>query len=82
MGGGIPQSNLVLNQIYANVLGKPVLGPSSKVTGIGSAIFAFYFDFSGPSREHHFGDVLPKLMRIARQDKSTRAEAGTELVRK
>jgi L-ribulokinase len=40
-GGGIPQNNSVLNQVYANVLGRPVLVPSSKVTGIGSAIFAF-----------------------------------------
>jgi L-ribulokinase len=40
-GGGIPQSNAVLNQVYANVLGRPVLVPSGKVTGIGSAIFAF-----------------------------------------
>ena len=40
-GGGIPQSNTVLNQVYANVLGRPVLVPSSKVTGLGSAIFAF-----------------------------------------
>lgn len=40
-GGGIPQSNAVLNQVYANVLARPVLVPSSKVTGIGSAIFAF-----------------------------------------
>jgi L-ribulokinase len=40
-GGGIPQNNFVLNQVYANVLGRPVLVPSSKVTGIGSAIFAF-----------------------------------------
>ena len=40
-GGGIPQNNPVLNQVYANVLGKPVLVPSSKVTGLGSAIFAF-----------------------------------------
>jgi L-ribulokinase len=39
-GGGIPQSNAVLNQVYANVLGRPVLVPSSKVTGIGSAVFA------------------------------------------
>ena len=39
-GGGIPQSNPVLNQVYANVLGRPVLVPSGKVTGIGSAIFA------------------------------------------
>ena len=40
-GGGIPQNSPVLNQVYANVLGRPVLVPSSKVTGIGSAIFAF-----------------------------------------
>jgi len=40
-GGGIPQSNAVLNQVYADVLGRPVLVPSSKVTGLGSAIFAF-----------------------------------------
>lgn len=40
-GGGIPQNNAVLNQVYANVLRRPVLVPSSKVTGLGSAIFAF-----------------------------------------
>jgi L-ribulokinase len=40
-GGGIPQTNKALNQIYANVLGRPVLVPSSKVTSLGSAIFAF-----------------------------------------
>src|SRR5262249_4575900 len=40
-GGGIPQNNRVLNQVYANVLGRPVLVPSGKVTGLGSAIFAF-----------------------------------------
>jgi L-ribulokinase len=40
-GGGIPQNNAVLNQVYANVLERPVLVPSSKVTGIGAAIFAF-----------------------------------------
>ncbi len=40
-GGGIPQRNNVLNQVYANVLGKPVLVPSGDVTSLGSAIFAF-----------------------------------------
>jgi L-ribulokinase len=39
--GGIPQKNNVLNQIYANVLGRPVLVPGSSVTSLGSAIFAF-----------------------------------------
>ncbi|HEX4156577.1 MAG TPA: ribulokinase [Acidobacteriaceae bacterium] len=38
--GGIPQNNGVLNQVYANVLGKPVLVPDSPPTSIGSGIFA------------------------------------------
>ena len=108
-GGGIPQSNPVLNQVYANVLGRPVLVPSSKVTGMGSAIFAFlaagtfktiaeaqqaicpahtvfepqaaeqnlyrdlyelyrniYFKFGRASQDSPFGEVLPKLIEIAR----------------
>jgi L-ribulokinase len=108
-GGGIPQSNPVLNQVYANVLGRPVLVPISKVTGLGAAIFAFlaagsfktideaqrgicpaysvfepqpetrgvyhelyslyrriYFDFGKPEGTP-FGDVLPKLIQLARQ---------------
>ena len=39
-GGGVPQKNEVLNRVYANVLKKPVLIPSSDVTSLGSAIFA------------------------------------------
>jgi L-ribulokinase len=39
--GGIPQKNNVLNRVYANVLGRPVLVPASNVVGLGSAIFAF-----------------------------------------
>jgi L-ribulokinase len=39
--GGIPQKNHVLNQLYANILGRPVLVPSTSVTSLGSAIFAF-----------------------------------------
>ncbi len=39
--GGIPQKNNALNQIYANVLSRPVLVPSKSVTSLGSAIFAF-----------------------------------------
>ena len=107
-GGGIPQNSPVLNQVYANVLGRPVLVPSGKVTGLGSAIFAFmaagafktigeaqdkicpkhtvyepqpetqqtyaalydlyrkiYFEFGNPASSQ-FGDVLPKLIQIAR----------------
>ncbi len=40
-GGGIPQKNETLNQIYANVLQKQVLVPEKEVTSLGSAIFAF-----------------------------------------
>jgi L-ribulokinase len=39
--GGIPQKNNVLNRIYANVLGRPVLVPAKSVVSLGSAIFAF-----------------------------------------
>jgi L-ribulokinase len=38
--GGIPQSNIMLNQIYANVLNKPVLVPDGTPTSLGSGIFA------------------------------------------
>jgi L-ribulokinase len=40
-GGGIPQKNPVLNQVYANVMGKTILVPAGDVTSLGSAIFAF-----------------------------------------
>ncbi len=112
-GGGVPQNSPVLNQVYANVLGKPVLVPSSKVTGLGSAIFAFlaagtfhtieeaqtrvcpsyrtftpeayeqkiyeelyplyrrvYFGFGKPGQVSDYGDVLPKLIQIARAEQS------------
>lgn len=110
-GGGVPQSNPVLNQIYANVLGRPVLVPASKVTGLGSAIFAFlaagtfptieeaqervcpsyrtftphaaeqktyeelyplyrqvYFGFGKSGQANDYGEVLPKLIQIARRE--------------
>lgn len=38
--GGIPQQNAVLNQVYANVLNKPVLVPDTPPTSIGAGIFA------------------------------------------
>lgn len=40
-GGGIPQKNEVLNQVYANVFNKSILVPEQEVTSLGSAIFAF-----------------------------------------
>jgi L-ribulokinase len=38
--GGVPQNNKVLNQVYADVLGKPVLVPDGIPTSLGSGIFA------------------------------------------
>jgi L-ribulokinase len=40
-GGGVPQNNAVLNQVYADVLHKPVLVPDGTPTSLGSAILAF-----------------------------------------
>jgi L-ribulokinase len=40
-GGGIPQKNHALNQVYADVLGVPVLVPQRSITSLGSALFAF-----------------------------------------
>jgi L-ribulokinase len=48
-GGGIPQRNQVLNQVYANVLNKTVLVPADDVTSLGSAIFAFLAAGAFPS---------------------------------
>jgi L-ribulokinase len=49
--GGIPQNNKVLNQIYANVLGKPVLVPDGIPTSLGSGIFALVAAGEFPSIE-------------------------------
>ena len=48
-GGGIPQRNELLNQVYANVLNKPILVPQGNVTSLGSAIFAFLAAKAFPS---------------------------------
>jgi L-ribulokinase len=50
-GGGVPQNNAVLNQVYANVLNKPVLVPDGTPTSLGSAIVAFVAAGTFPSIE-------------------------------
>ena len=40
-GGGVPRRNALLNQVYANTIGKPILVPETDVTSLGSSIFAF-----------------------------------------
>ena len=120
--GGIPQKNPVLNQIYANVLRRPVLVPSREVTSLGSAIFAFlaagafrsieeaqqricpshnvyrpqpetqsvydqlyalyrrlYFDFGRATSATAFGDVLPSLIHISREQSSATAEKSSAM---
>ena len=59
-GGGIPQTNSALNQVYADVLGRPVLVPASKVTGLGSAIFAFLAAGTFPTIEEAQRHVCPE----------------------
>jgi L-ribulokinase len=49
--GGIPQNNQVLNQVYADVLGKPVLVPAGIPTSLGSGIFALVAAGAFPSIE-------------------------------
>lgn len=59
-GGGIPQNNHVLNQVYANVLNRPVLVPGRRVTGLGSAIFAFLAAGTFPTLEAAQRAVCPE----------------------
>ena len=58
-GGGIPQKNRVLNQVYANALNKPVLVPAGDVTSLGSAIFAFLASGDFPSVEEAQAALCP-----------------------
>ena len=58
--GGIPQKNDVLNQVYANVLNRPVLVPAGNVMSLGSAIFAFLAAGVFPSVEHAQDQICPR----------------------
>ncbi|MGH9615499.1 MAG: ribulokinase [Acidobacteriaceae bacterium] len=49
--GGVPQNNAVLNQVYANVLDKPVLVPDGVPTSLGSGIMALVAGGAFPSIE-------------------------------
>lgn len=59
-GGGIPQRNEKLNQVYANALNKPVLVPQGDVTSLGSAIFAFLAAGAFSSIEEAQDALCPK----------------------
>jgi L-ribulokinase len=75
-GGGIPKKNAKLNQIYANVLRKPVLVPEGDVTSLGSVIIAFLAAGDFPSIEAAqnalcppFKTFLPEPTEAARYDR-------------
>ncbi len=70
-GGGIPQKNEVLNQIYANVLQKPVMVPKQEVTSLGSAIFAFLAAGTFASIEDAQSALCPDY-RVIEPDRSTK----------
>jgi L-ribulokinase len=59
-GGGVPRNNSVLNQVYADVLDRPVLVPESNVTGLGAAIFALHAAGAVASIEEAQALVCPK----------------------
>jgi L-ribulokinase len=58
--GGIPQNNPTLNQVYADVLGKPLLVPSGIPTSLGSGIFAMLAAGAVPSIEEAQSKLCPK----------------------
>jgi L-ribulokinase len=58
--GGVPQNNPVLNQVYADVLGKPVLVPAEIPTSLGSGIFAMLAAGAFPTIEAAQDWLCPK----------------------
>jgi L-ribulokinase len=58
-GGGIPRRSDVLNQVYADVMNKPILVPQGDVTSLGSAIFAFLAAEAFPSIEDAQNALCP-----------------------
>jgi len=64
-GGGIPQQNEVLNRVYANVLGMPVLIPERPITSLGSAIFAFLAAGAFPTVEDAQRALCPPYRVVA-----------------
>jgi L-ribulokinase len=69
-GGGIPQRNDVLNQVYANVLNKPILVPQGDVTSLGSAIFAFLAAGAFPTVEDAQKALCPSYRTFLAQPES------------
>ncbi|MEZ4589064.1 MAG: FGGY-family carbohydrate kinase, partial [Gemmatimonadales bacterium] len=62
--GGIPQQNEVLNRVYANVMGAPVLVPERPITSLGAAIFALVAAGAYPSVEEAQRALCPSYRRV------------------
>jgi L-ribulokinase len=69
--GGIPQRNGVLNQVYANVIGKPILVPNGDVTSLGSAIFAFLAAGTFRTIEEAQDALCPGYFTVEPEEKTT-----------
>jgi L-ribulokinase len=72
-GGGIPRKDPVLNQVYANILNKPILVPKSDVTSLGSAIFAFLAAGAFKSIEEAQNALCPSYVTVEPQPASRAA---------
>jgi L-ribulokinase len=72
-GGGIPRKSEILNQVYSNVLNKPILVPKGDVTGLGSAIFAFLAAGVFPSIEKAQESLCPEYVTFEPQMSSRAA---------
>jgi len=69
--GGIPQNNPVLNQVYADVLGKPVLVPAEIPTSLGSGIFAMMAAGAFPTIEAAQAKLCPKFAEFIPKPEAT-----------
>jgi len=82
-GGGVPQNNAVLNQVYADVLNKPVLVPDGTPTSLGSAMIAFVAAGVFPSIEAAQGKLcLPFKTYVPERKAAERYEQLYQLYRK
>ncbi len=67
----------MLNQVYANVMGKPILVPKGDVTSVGSAIFAFMAAGAFPTIEAAQDQLCPGFRTI--EPEPVQAAASREL---
>ncbi|HEX5439136.1 MAG TPA: ribulokinase [Gemmatimonadaceae bacterium] len=73
--GGIPQKNAVLNQVYANVLNKPVLVPERPITSLGSALFALLAAGAFPTLEAAQAALCPPYRTVHPEPEGSRGYA-------